>query len=112
MIPIVLTEAFGCNRCQQIFVVQQGGYALDELPTSYPYQRSWLWNGKQWKILSYPGSRQSYFLVVLLVILAIGIVVGCLSLNSPWGHQIVPVAIVLVILGLLPALLVWLAYRH
>ncbi|GAB4301376.1 MAG: hypothetical protein Fur0025_41520 [Oscillatoriaceae cyanobacterium] len=111
MIPIVLTEAFGCNRCQQIFVVQQGGYVLDELATSYPYKRSWLWNGKHWRV-SHPGPGPSYFLVVLLVILAIGIVVGCLSLNSPWGTQIVPVAIVLVILGLLPALLVWLAYRH
>ena len=31
LLPITLTEAFGCNRCQQIFVVEDSGYALEQL---------------------------------------------------------------------------------
>jgi len=34
--PITLTEAFGCDRCQQLFVVEDNGYVLEQLSTSYP----------------------------------------------------------------------------
>jgi hypothetical protein len=48
--PITLTEAFGCNLCQQIFVVRDSGYSLEQLATHYPQGRLWRWNGKQWQM--------------------------------------------------------------
>ncbi|MFN7660518.1 MAG: hypothetical protein ACK5P3_20735, partial [Dolichospermum sp.] len=45
LIPITLTEAFGCDRCQQIFVVEENGYVLEQLTTTYPYKRAWRWKG-------------------------------------------------------------------
>jgi hypothetical protein len=48
---IVLTEAFGCNRCQRIFVLKEDGCTIEELATNYPYQRRYYWNGVRWQLL-------------------------------------------------------------
>jgi hypothetical protein len=54
---IVLTEAFGCVRCQKIFVLPSGepicqgsGYVIEELAAIYPYKRRYYWNGTRWQI--------------------------------------------------------------
>ncbi len=39
LLPITLTEAFGCDRCQQIFVVEESGYVIEQLSTNYPYKK-------------------------------------------------------------------------
>ncbi len=46
--PITLTEAFGCDRCQQIFVIRPDGHTLEQLSSHYPYKRLWYWTGNQW----------------------------------------------------------------
>ena len=33
--PILLTEALGCNRCQQIFVVKEKGKIIEQLSSIY-----------------------------------------------------------------------------
>ncbi len=107
---IALTEAFGCNRCQQIFVVEEGGYVLEELSTSYRYKRTWRWNGQQWNGIS-PGGN-SYVSIALGVILVLLITGLLLALNSPANSGVVFWAVVLLLLALLPALMVLLAYRR
>ncbi len=108
---IALTEAFGCSRCQQIFVVEDSGHVLEQLSTSYPYKRAWRWNGHQWSVAN-PGLGSSYLPVamgILLVMLIIGLP---LALRSPSNSNIILWAIVLLLLALLPALMVLLAYRR
>lgn len=108
---IALTEAFGCNRCQQIFVVEEGGYVLEQLSSSPPYKRAWRWMGHQWSIAS-PGLGESYLPIALgavLVTLSIGLI---LTFRSPTNPGIMLWAIVLLLLTLLPALMVLLAYRR
>ncbi|MCY7277896.1 MAG: hypothetical protein LH702_30220 [Phormidesmis sp. CAN_BIN44] len=108
--PITLTEAFGCSRCQQIFVVEEGGYVIEQLSTTYPYKRSWRWTGHQWNVV-HPGLGDSYLplaLGILLVLLSIWLPV---ALNSGTG-SIILWAIVALLLAVLPALMVWLAYRR
>lgn len=63
--PIALTEAFGCNRCQRFFVVQENGYVIEELPTTYSYKRTWRWTGHQWSIVS-PSLGRGYFPLALI----------------------------------------------
>jgi asparagine N-glycosylation enzyme membrane subunit Stt3 len=46
--PITLTEAFGCQRCQKIFVLKPDKSTIEELSTSHPYKRTWYWSGHQW----------------------------------------------------------------
>jgi hypothetical protein len=47
---IVLTEAFGCDRCQRIFVIQADGLTIEELAATYPYKRRYYWNGQRLSI--------------------------------------------------------------
>ncbi|QZZ23694.1 hypothetical protein J5X98_20845 [Leptothermofonsia sichuanensis E412] len=108
---IALTEAFGCSRCQQIFVVEDSGYVLEQLSTNYPYKRAWRWNGHQWMIAN-AGLGESYLPVamgVILVMLSIGLP---LALSSPSNSNVVLWAVVLLLLALLPALMILLAYRR
>ncbi|AGY58886.1 hypothetical protein [Gloeobacter kilaueensis] len=46
---IVLTEAFGCDRCSQIFGLSTDGLVLEQLSTSYPYKKAWQWTGGGWR---------------------------------------------------------------
>lgn len=79
LIPIVLTDAFGCSRCQQIFVVQESGDAIEQLSTTYPYKKIWRWTGRQWSI-SKSSIGQSYLPLALLVLFGIIILLLMTSL--------------------------------
>ncbi|MEO0455612.1 MAG: hypothetical protein AAF152_03385 [Cyanobacteria bacterium P01_A01_bin.114] len=68
--PIVLTEAFGCDRCQQIFVLREDGYVIEQLSSHYPYRRSWRWSGHQWTI-SRPTSPFYYLLILAIAFFAV-----------------------------------------
>ena len=111
LIPITLTEAFGCDRCQQLFVVENNGYVLEQLSTSYPYKRAWRWTGNRWSVAQ-PRFGQSYFPVALGIILVLLIVWLPLALQSHNGPSILIWAMVAVLLAVLPALMVWLTYRR
>ncbi|TVU52656.1 MAG: hypothetical protein EA414_16415 [Arthrospira sp. PLM2.Bin9] len=110
LVPITLTEAFGCDRCQQIFVVDETGYSLEQLATHYPYKQAWRWTGQQWYRAT-PGMR-SHYLPLALGILLVPLVIWLpLAMYSP-GANILLWAMVAVMLAMLPALMVWLAYRR
>ncbi len=111
LVPITLTEAFGCDRCQQLFVVEDNGYVLEQLSTSYPYKRAWRWTGNRWGMA---GSRfgHSYLPVALLVIFGLLIFWLPLALRSPNHANILIWALIAVLLAVLPALMVWLTYRR
>lgn len=111
LIPITLTEAFGCDRCQQLFVVEENGYVLEQLSTNYPYKRAWRWIGNRWSV-SQPRFGQSYFPVALLIIFGLLIFWLPLALRSPSHANILLWALVAVLLAVLPALMVWLTYRR
>ncbi|NEP16844.1 MAG: hypothetical protein F6J97_08050 [Leptolyngbya sp. SIO4C1] len=68
--PIVLTEAFGCDRCQQIFVLRDDGYVIEQLSNHYPYRRAWRWTGHQW-VVSRPFTPQYYILLLSMAFFAI-----------------------------------------
>lgn len=111
IIPITLTEAFGCDRCQQIFVVEENGYVLEQLSTTYPYKRAWRWTGKSWQVVQ---SRlgESYLPIALGIIFVLVIVWLPLALKLASSSSIIAWAIVAVLLAILPALMVWFTYRR
>ncbi|MDX2099821.1 MAG: hypothetical protein SFW36_18735 [Leptolyngbyaceae cyanobacterium bins.59] len=112
LVPITLTEAFGCNRCQQIFVVEENGYIIEQLSTTYPYKRSWRWTGHQW-LVAHSAFRENYLPLALFVVIVLLVIWLPLALHSPSNaSNIVPWAIVTVLLAMLPALILWLAYRR
>ncbi len=111
LVPIALTEAFGCNRCQQIFVVEENGHTIEQLSTTYPYRQAWRWTGQQWN-KAYSGRTDSYLPLALGIILILLIVWLPIALSSPVAANIIPVGVVAILLIVLPALMVWLAYRR
>ena len=46
--PITLTEAWGCDRCRQIFERRAESNTIGKLSSPYNRQRNWRWDGKQW----------------------------------------------------------------
>jgi hypothetical protein len=105
-----LTEAFGCNKCQKLFVVEEGGHVLEELSTSYPYKRAWRWTGYQWN-MAHSGVSESYLPVALGITLVLLSIWLPLALSSSQSGVLLW-AVVALLLALLPALMVLLAYRR
>ncbi|UIE39631.1 hypothetical protein KIK02_08770 [Leptodesmis sichuanensis A121] len=109
--PIALTEAFGCNRCQQIFVVDETGQVLEQLSGSYPYKRAWRWNGHQWNP-AHAGLGESYLPVALGITLIMLIIWLPLALNAKSSSSGIVLIVGVLLLAVLPALMVLLAYRR
>lgn len=111
LIPITLTEAFGCDRCQQIFVVQEGGYTIEQLSTHYPYKKVWRWTGRHWAIV-HPNMGRGYLPVLMLtVLLAVAFLLLITTLQSILSSDVafrIIAALVMVML----MLMLWVAYRH
>lgn len=110
--PITLTEAFGCDRCQQIFVVQEDGYVIEQLSTHYPYKRSWRWTGQQWRL---DRSSLSISYMPLLVMASFGLMVLFLllaTLQSPQGTQTVTRLLTTLAVSSLLVAMFWVASRR
>ena len=110
--PIALTEAFGCDRCQQIFVVQDNGYVIEQLSTHYPYKRAWRWTGHQWRL---DRSSVSTSYMPIVVIGLFGVVVFFLllaALQTPEGEQTVVRLLAALTISLLLVFMFWLASRR
>jgi hypothetical protein len=111
LVPITLTEAFGCNRCQQIFVVEENGYTLEQLATNYPYKKTWCWSGNRWLTAS-ATIGESYLPVALLIVVVLLIVWLPLALRYPRGPLIILWAFLAVMFAVVPAIMIWLTYRR
>jgi hypothetical protein len=111
LVPIILTDAFGCDRCQQIFVVEDNGYVLEQLSTTYPYKRAWRWRGNSWHVV-HPRLGERYLPIALGIIFVLVIIGLPLALRLANGSSIVAWAMVAVLLAILPVLMFWLTYRR
>jgi hypothetical protein len=113
LVPIALTEAFGCNRCQQIFVVEEGGYLIEQLSTTYPYKKTWRWTGHQWN-LAHPNLRESYLPLVLAVVVVLPIICLPVALRSSLSNpmSVLLWLVVMASAAMVPALILCIAYRR
>lgn len=111
--PIVLTEALGCDRCQQIFVVKKDGQVIEQLSSIYQ-KKSWQWTGNRWKNV-YARWTQSYLsaMVVLTFTSAILLMI-MLPLLLRWlsTQSIIPWAVVFLFFITLLILSLFVVYRH
>ena len=111
--PIVLTEALGCDRCQQIFVVKKDGHVIEQLSSIYQ-KKSWQWTGNRWKN-AYTRGRQSYFLI--MTFLAIGLTFfAIIALPSMlrWlsSQSIIFWVVLFLIVSIMLILKLFVAHRH
>lgn len=110
---IVLTEALGCDRCQQIFVVKENGQVIEQLSSIY-HKKAWRWTGHRWTSV-YSRWTQNYLSAVLgtTIFLAVAAAV-ILPILLHWlsAQSIIFLAIVLLISAILLTIMVWAIYRH
>lgn len=111
LLPIALTEAFGCDRCQQIFVVKENGAAIEQLSSIY-HKKVWRWTGYRWKNI-YPNWTSSPFSTIvvfflILPIFALALLLFILRLSYP--QNLIFGAIVLFV-AVLP-FIIWLVSRR
>lgn len=108
LVPIALTEALGCDRCQEIFVVDESGYKIEQVAVHYLYKPIWQWTGDHWIRLN-AGPKVNIPLLFLALIIPILIWLP-LVLHST--GPIILWAIISFCLAILPAFIVWLSYRR
>ncbi|MGL5807134.1 MAG: hypothetical protein ACRC11_17125 [Xenococcaceae cyanobacterium] len=111
--PIVLTEAFGCDRCQQIFVLKENSQVIEQLSSIY-HKKAWRWTGGRWTNVSANWTKNflSTMWAIVLMLPIITIVAFPFALRLSSSQNIVLWAMILLLLIVLPAFMVWLAYRH
>ena len=111
--PIVLTEALGCDRCQQIFVVKKDGQIIEQL--SYIYQKkSWRWTGNRWKN-AYARWSQSYLSTITVLMLGLmATVIVMLPLLLRWlsTQSIISWTVIFSLFVVLLILSLFVVYRH
>ena len=106
---IALTEAFGCDRCQQIFVMEANEQTIKQLSNSYGIEGFWQWTGNRWKNVNKSNWKQSYLPVAICTIFIPAMVFLILGTNIPTNLA----KILLLVLFLTTFLMmVWLAYRN
>ncbi|HEY9737718.1 MAG TPA: hypothetical protein V6D06_15610 [Trichocoleus sp.] len=112
IVPIALTEAFGCDRCQQIFVVRDDGYVLEQLASHYPYKRAWRWTGQQWRLdRSVLGT--SYVPLMMVVLFGLMVLILLMAtLQTPAGAQMAVRLLAALTVSLLLVFMFWLASRR
>lgn len=92
-------------------MVDESGQVLEQLSGSYPYKRAWRWNGHQWSP-AHPGLSESYLPVALGITLIMLIIWLPLALNAKSSSSGVVLIVGVLLLAVLPALMVLLAYRR
>jgi len=109
---IILTEAFGCDRCNQIFGLSEENYTLEQLSTSYPYKKAWQWMGTVWRDDS-RGVDSSYLpaaiLVVVLPLLLLWLSTG---FDLPHAPTIVVWSLMTALLLVIPAAMFWFSLQQ
>ena len=110
--PIVLTEALGCDRCQQIFVVKKDGRVIEQLSSIYQ-KKSWQWTGSRWKNAYERWTQNSLFRLLLFVIsVFVAIVILPVVLRWLSTQSIISWAVAFLIVVILLLITLFLAYRH
>ncbi|MBF2057224.1 MAG: hypothetical protein IGQ45_08355 [Cyanobacterium sp. T60_A2020_053] len=105
--PIVLTEALGCEKCQQIFVADGEKEYIEQLSTVSPYKKQWFWSGKTWVLRKQQSIPKNYFLFALWFTIGI---MSLLLAVMPRGITFWAVAIIIL---MMISLLIWfLPYRY
>lgn len=109
LLPIVLTEALGCELCQNIFVLSPQGKSIEQLNISYPYKKVWYWTGRKWITQDKPW-RENLLLTAIVFLFAL--LIFCIPLLVlKVGTSLISAIMVGLIIILLFVCL-WFAYRR
>jgi hypothetical protein len=95
---ITLTEAFGCDRCQKIFVLQEQGHRIEELSTIYPYKSCYFWDGRRWKSVKSSSRDLVWTMLTIGLLLSLAIAFFPVYFGSSRILQVLLTSIAILIL--------------
>jgi hypothetical protein len=104
-------EAFGCDRCPQMFATNPTRTELILLTSSYPDPPRWTWDGHRWQPATIRG-RIEVFALLALTLLLLAIVGLAFTLDLSLGRATLVWMFTVLTLAVSPAVLVWLASRR
>ena len=107
---IVLTEAMGCELCQNIFVLSPQGESIEQLNAHYPYKKSWYWTGRKWLITKKPW--QENYLIVAIMCFFLSLLISTPLLISLRGGINLFSVIILGLIIILLSVFLWLTHPH
>lgn len=111
--PIVLMDAMGCDRCQQIFVVKQDDGVIEQVSSIYQ-KKSWRWTGNRWKN-AYARWTQGYLSMLFIIVLSSSVLtIAILPLLLRWlsTQSIISWTAVILFLITLLVLSLFVVHRH
>ena len=111
--PIVLMNALGCDRCQQIFEVKTDERIIEQVASIYQ-KKSWRWTGNRWKN-AYARWTQGYLSMLLVIGLGVSlltIVIFPLLLRWLSTQSIISWTVVFLFIITLLILSLFVVYRH
>lgn len=110
LLPIILTEAFGCDRCQQIFAIDEKRQEIELLSSAYPYKRIWRWTGHRWRSSQQVNNGSFPIFLALTLIILMGWLL--LALHSlPSLSMILGIMVGTTLVSFF-VYTIWLAYRR
>ena len=69
LIPIALTEALGCNKCSNVYVVVNDGMSIEQVSGMPGVKRVLGWNGKSWQPVHRKLSLKRSIILISVIIL-------------------------------------------
>ena len=111
--PIVLMDALGCDRCQQIFEVKKDERIIEQVTSIYQ-KKSWRWTGNRWKN-AYVRWTQGYWSMILILMLGMSVfTIVILPLLLRWlsTQSIISWTVVFLFILTLLILSLFVVYRH
>ena len=110
---MVLMNALGCDRCQQIFEVKPDERIIEQVASIYQ-KKSWRWTGNRWKN-AYARWTQGYLSLLLAIGLSVSlltIVIFPLLLRWLSTQSIISWTVVFLLIITLLILSLFVVYRH
>ena len=108
--PIFLTEAFGCDRCPHIFVIEENGHIIEQLSSTYPYKKAWRWTGYCW-MAAHKGMGEGFIPIILGMLSALTVLLIRLAVIPYSIVSMIPWVLMVLFIGTLIGLIFWFVYR-
>lgn len=94
LLPIALTEALGCDRCPNVFVLTSDGEQVEQVAGLLLSRRLWWWTGQQWVLAQSHRQQWNGWLLAIVGMILVAVVVYLAILHLPgqfavWGCVLV-----------------------
>ena len=95
LIPIALTEALGCDKCSNVYVIINDGMNIEQVSGMPGVKRVLGWDGKSWQPTRRKYSSKQWILLTSVIILS-GVLIWMMAQIFPgqWAILVLVLSIV------------------